>query len=403
MKMTISVASADQRTLLLWQFRLLRMIETAPYKFFNAKYVTSHVYTGLSAALQISMTIITFASIFPIGKPASSDVYDVVRKYWGPIEKIVTTTIMWHFLASAKPMVIIINNLMRTKSLRMPVSVFVHLMIFMLIVDLGYSFRTRYEEPGDKIVNIFNFIIGHTNFLATSVGLFLHTVMKIVTFEIDNSIKTFCSIKFSNLNTIKNDSLFRAVKIFQSKKVDQTSKFSHDIKEPSTIIDTKPSPCHESEDIAMSSTAREFEISAIKNIDNIRKELMKLRHTVRRVHKAFSVAALEVLTYEQVELLFLILYGMYEENSTSSAWQAVLFTLPAAFTLCLVLNSQTEYRNVCEEGVHRVKKLKTEVGRMGPRHAHKVWQLRGIQAELERMPRFTIFGLFELGRHCLLS
>ncbi|KAF2351266.1 hypothetical protein FHG87_017979 [Trinorchestia longiramus] len=35
-------------------------------------------------------------------------------------------------------------------------------------------------------------------------------------------------------------------------------------------------------------------------------------------------------------------------------------------------------------------------------HLSEAWLLRSIQGELERMPRFTVFQLFELGRHCIL-
>ncbi|XP_047738484.1 uncharacterized protein LOC125178540 [Hyalella azteca] len=79
-----------------------------------------------------------------------------------------------------------------------------------------------------------------------------------------------------------------------------------------------------------------------------------------------------------------------------------VFLVPRALHIWLLIDSQTGYAQSCTDVIQRTKKLIIKSNRDG-HSTQKIWHLRGIQNELERMPRFTIFGLFELGRHCLLS
>ncbi|KAA0185372.1 Gustatory receptor 72 [Hyalella azteca] len=397
----------DQRTLLKFLLRLLRILGTIPYQLSNDKFVISQVYMGLSVATQLLRTIFYGLFNFPSAEMTSSNFYVTVLKFWPPVLSAVLMTVIWIFLAHTRVVMIIIKNVMNSNTQYIPVGISTYSMVAIFILDFIIAFHSGFSWPGDKVLMVFRFINNHTGFLAlVSVTLLLHTAMNIVTSEINNLQRTLFLRRFSKCYRESKIVVRSASKIFPKTDKFKTTSLFPTLDLAMTTTENEVSTIKVAEKVLMSSRPNEFEkpeASATSRLENVRKELKTLRQTVSCTHKSFSAVALGVLVYEQLELLALALHGMYGDTKSCSAWQALFFSLKAVYQLCFIVDSQTDYRTACEEGVHRVKRLIAEVERLGPKHADEVWQLRGIQAELERMPRFTILGLFVLGRHCLLS
>ncbi|KAA0203421.1 Gustatory receptor 46 [Hyalella azteca] len=145
------------------------------------------------------------------------------------------------------------------------------------------------------------------------------------------------------------------------------------------------------------------EVQAKLALATVRIRVMKIRRVVKDTQKAFSGVVLGAIVFDQYELVLAVLFALVDTRSHNTTLNAVFFTFPTILQLYLILDCQTEYLKVCEERVQRVRKLTAAAGRLEQQKSEMVWQLRGIKAELKSMPRFSVFGLFELGRHCLLS
>ncbi|KAA0200131.1 Gustatory receptor 81, partial [Hyalella azteca] len=389
----------NQRRMLLWQYRCLRMMGVAPYKYSNGRYYTHQVFRGLSIAVQITLAALVLGFNFCPGQHENTnntqletpDVYASIKNYWACGAHVVLIVVVWHFLTSSKEVVIIVRTIMKIKTTVLPISWPPYAMVIICCLDLSFAFYKHYQEHVNKLYFVLSFLVAHFIFIAyVLISIFLFTIMEIVTSDIEYFVKSLCSIKFTSMRCMSNSNV-RPINgtIHETDKM--TKRFG--IIDGNSMYNKIQSKAKKGfGQNTESSMPHKFgdtiEFCLIAELDIVRKVLIQLRHTVSRVHKAFSVAALGVVIYEQVDLFFLILYGMFENTTSDSVGRAIFFSLPAAFQLWLVLNSQTAYVKMCEESKHRVRKLAAEVGRMGPQFSQEAWQIRSIHAELKRMPRF---------------
>ncbi|KAA0184338.1 Gustatory receptor 48 [Hyalella azteca] len=373
----------DQKRLFLWLLRYLRILGLAPFVDVEGNCKKSFVYQGLSSSIHTISSALTL--VFLLTKPASSssEIYEYLNNYWDQALSIVMVTCSWHFLMSSTKLLSIVRFLNRSKASPLPVDWITYVIIGVNVITLVYA-PIYNINMGEKfsfnLVLIANLsALFSLNFF---LALFLSIVMKLFTCELANLTDArLTSASPSSENTVKD--------IYPCENLNERkTRFRED--NNATRCQTIPE------------WKKMISVKKPNSLYRIKKKLISCNRTAGLIHSQFSVVILALLAYQQLNMVLLVLYALYDSSPTHF-WSLLLFTVPSALKLWLILDSQSGYIEVCQEGVHRAKTLIAEVGGLGPRYAQVVWQLRGILAELERMPRFTILGFFELGRHCLLA
>ncbi|KAA0192636.1 Gustatory receptor 51, partial [Hyalella azteca] len=369
----------SQKTMFVWLLGYLRLLGHAPYVYVDGKYRRSQIYHALSVLWKVISSAQTLVTILAIPKFSSSEFFDSLSRYWDPAMCLVYVIFSWHFLLSSSQFVRLVRNLNRFNNSNSPsVDLVTLLIIGVEWIALGHAIESKIREVKANLLNLLPAI----NFCAFyimnfNLALLLSTIMKLFTSQLKNIADSQLISIFTKDNESSHPSAYQERNILGSKSGGSAMWKS-----------TPDSPMGEN-----SPHSKNY-------LDQVRKNLISCNQTVRLIHSQFSVVGFGLLAAVQIHLVMLALHAMYHE-SNASFWTTFLFVAPAAGKLWLIVDSQTGFVKECEEGVHRVKIHIAEVGRSGPKNAEKVWQLRGIQAEL--MPRFTILGLFKLGRHCLLS
>ncbi|KAA0184314.1 Gustatory receptor 74a [Hyalella azteca] len=353
---------------MIWQFRFLRILGLAPFAWVNGKYRTSQVYLGFSVSLQIFLTILSMSEIIksfynashPQLLSSSSNIYNVIQITWGPAHHFFTMIIAWHFLLSRNRVLKIVQFFRSSSCSLLAVDYSQHLLALLIAIITGYTADSTFQLSGC-----------YEKSRTDNISCILYVVGWCVKF-VSGLVLSFCFN--SSMKTLSLELKNVVVKIV-----------------------------HESHPVKYQLSAMKIADVIPSSLPEMKKKVAVMRRTIYNIHHSFSVVAFGILAYEQLEMVLVVLHAIFFAHSKVPHVQTFLITVAASVPLWLVLDSQTAYIKTCEDGIHRVKKLIAEVGLKGSEHVQEVWHLRGIQAELERMPRFTIFGLFELGRHCLLS
>ncbi|KAA0186143.1 Gustatory receptor 47 [Hyalella azteca] len=374
----------DQKRLFLWLLLYLRILGLAPFVDVEGKCKKSFVYQGLSSSIHTISSVLTLAFILSRLRSSNSEIYEYLYNYWDQSLGIIMVTCSWHFLMSSTKLLSIVRFLNRSKASPLPVDWITYVIIGVNVIALVYASIENInlgERYSFNLVSIVN--LGALFSLNFFLALFLSIVMKLFTCEL------------ANLTDARLTST--------SSSFENTVKYIYPCE---TLNERKTRYCEDNNATRSEIVPESKKMKSVKESNSllylIKKKLISCNRTAGLIHSLFSVVVFALLAYEQVNMVLLVLYALYD-SSPSHFWSLLFFTVPSALKLWLILDSQSGYIKVCQEGVHRVKRLIAEVGGLGPRYEQEVWQLRGILAELERMPRFTILGLFELGRHCLLA
>ncbi|KAA0203422.1 Gustatory receptor 4, partial [Hyalella azteca] len=350
----------EMKSMLLWSLRLMRALGLAPYKCNNGNCVKSQVRLGFSISMQNLIFISVACRITDVVNGYSknkSDVYFMIRDLYGLFYYGMMMLISFHFLTSSAHVVRIVRYLNDSSTSPKSVSRSQYISAGLIVITVCQQiYRSSMDHYA---VSMSKFILGcASNLIYISyLGLpfIFHSLIKLFTLDLRQST--------SHIIYWKNNTCFEA------------QQFQDDANEDFVERD----------------------------LANIWINLIRIRRVITETQKAFSGVVLGVIAIDQYQLVLAVLFASYDTISQNSVISSLFYTFPTALQLYLILDSQTEYLKVCEEGVKRVTRLTAAAGCTGTQNWKTVWQLRGIKAGLKSMPRFSVFGLFELGRHCLLS
>ncbi|KAA0184315.1 Gustatory receptor 74b [Hyalella azteca] len=348
----------NNKNLLHAQIYFLRLIGLSPYERNGRNYQLSQAKLGFSIIFNILLAVMTLTRVSSIGTKKTDNIYDTLKLAWVSARWSMTLAIRWAFLFHAVDIVKFLNILSSIKETCLNINRKTYTLIALLltvVVHQNYRYYIFHrKETNQNLDGISEQWLGSSFLGRLSVciisNLFLWPYL---------TLPLFLYTLMIQATSLLHQAL---------EKLNETS----DAKDLSAIM------------------------------KKVRNYVLKVKRSIELIHKSFMEITLLILAYVQLELVMIVLYAMYDSSSLY-AEESFFVLLPTFLELWLFLNCQSGYIYACEDGIHRVKKLIAEVGLKGSEHVQEVWHLRGIQAELERMPRFTIFGLFELGRHCLLS
>ncbi|KAA0186868.1 Gustatory receptor 49, partial [Hyalella azteca] len=349
----------DQKRLFLWLLRYLRILGLAPFADVEGKCKKYFVYQGLSFSIHTISSVLTVA--FLLMKPASpnSEIYEYLYNYWDRSLGIVMVTCSWHFIMTSTKFLSIVRFLNRSKASPLPVDWITYGIIGVNVISLVYA-PIYNINTGDKFSSNL-LLIGNLEALLSLnlfIALFLSIVMKLFTCELATLTDAMLTSTSSSFEYTVKDIIYSSETLNERKiRICEDNATRFEIVPESRKMRSVKKP---------------------NSLYRIKKKLISCNRTAGLIHSQFSVVIFALLAYEQVNMVVLVLYALYDSSPTHF-WSLLFFTVPSALKLWLILDSQSGYIKV------------------------EVWQLRGILAELERMPRFTILGLFELGRHCLLA
>ncbi|KAA0203423.1 Gustatory receptor 42 [Hyalella azteca] len=348
--------------MLLWSFLILRSLGLAPYVNVNGRCKKSQVYMGIGIAIQTvvfssaAYGLIEMINIFPVMK---SEVYTMALWLYAPFYNGMMMLVSFHFITSSAHVVRIVRYLNGSSTSPKSVSKSQYILAALIVIttcQLLYS-AAMSKYASKKLMHSLLVTSGQTLIQLCYLGLpfILYSLMKLLAVELRQSTSLFLIQKHNRFS--------------------DTHKY----------------------------LAKRTEELAEPDLANVRISVMKIRRAAIATHKAFSGVVLGAIVFGQYQVVLAVLFALLNRSRGNSAVTALFFTFPTALQLYLLLDSQTEYLKVCEERVKRVRKLTAAAGQMGPQNWKAVWQLHAIKAELKSMPRFFVFGLFELSRRCLLS
>ncbi|KAA0184311.1 Gustatory receptor 61 [Hyalella azteca] len=334
----------NQKSLFLRMLQFLRLLGVLPYEKVNGKHRKSQVYLGYCVAVQILKFIFHIRKVSKLPDLRVINFFEAMYACWIIAVVILDMIISWHFLASSTVLLRMIRTLNRSRIPTIPLDKFTLSMIAATLIASFYFFFEELLLNETNNDTVYESVFGAVVFFTyMNCSLLLMSIMKIFSSNIMHTLDALSSTSIPMLEFTPSD--------------------------------------HR------------------KSYSTIRKQITGFQRLAKDIHECFSVVVFGILAFEQLEMGLLVLQCIY--LTLTPIKNSFIFYVPVALNVWAILDSQTQYINACEEGVHRAKKLIADVGHMGPEQ--EVWQLRGIHAELKRMPRFTIFVFFELGRHCLLS
>ncbi|KAA0184312.1 Gustatory receptor 76 [Hyalella azteca] len=346
------------RTLLIWHFHVMRAIAMVPFSLSSGTPQQSQVYLGVSIALQIVLTIWKSIKAYPMLKISQWSVLAVAPNAQGLAFIVLITVIRLSLITSTRTMIKLLRYLTLKSVIdpRISRSTYAFLIVNMSTMMSNIYLDTKHSKERTDIV-YFRVVMNLPYFITLRVvSLGINVALQYIAADLKLQVRELIYLDEKNLAVTSTSGVL-----------------------PSNLQLNKSG----------------FIRSKLHRIRNV-------RMACQNIHSAFILPVFLFLVYEPLELLILILFALYAQN-IQTVYGLLLFIIPGLVHLWLILDAPTDYERTCEDGVHLIRKLITEVGKEEQNRRKEVWQLRGIQAELESMPRFTIFGLFELGRHCLLS
>ncbi|KAA0185370.1 Gustatory receptor 54, partial [Hyalella azteca] len=266
----------------------LRILGLAPFRYCDIQYRKSQVYQGLSVALQIFVSLLTFVSVYST-RPTAGGIYESLKMCWDPVISSVTALVSWHVLISSTKLLKIVRAFNQHKliplSLRWSGIIFV---ITQLMVSCGAAY-VNYALLGPTlqlIIYLFRLLIAR--FTSIILVLILDIIMKILAADLKHILASSLSPECFKFD----------------RKEDSRKPFSWDL-------------------------------------EKVKKQLMLLCKTVNLVQQTFPLVAFGFLACEQLNIVLVVLYAMYESFFHISV--PFCFSVSSVAALWLITDSQTAY------------------------------------------------------------
>ncbi|KAA0203762.1 Gustatory receptor 83, partial [Hyalella azteca] len=351
--------------LLKWEFNFLRLLGLAPYGYSNGKYFLSQTQVGFTIVLNIAYAVLACWLIFPFPK-RNDDIFESIDVLWGPFFFAIMLTLRWiHILSASKNIVKLLRLLRCNTTTPQKLGARIPMLGVIVLMPLSYNIYTLSAENNRNILKD----------VRTTRGMLEVSLSVIVSYF--NYFPYFALV--ITLNTLMGE---MTADLNQINRVLYTyGKMGHMITERHVIS-------LRNEFSERGGSASDYWKQT--SMEDVKRGIIKIRRAVVLIQKIFSFTVFAVLAFEQLEIMMITLNGERLIRRISKPQH--VYGLRCHYSACF-----------CADGVYCAKKRQADIACMGPRYKKMVWQLRGIQVELERMPRFMIFGLFELGRPCLLA
>jgi hypothetical protein len=260
--------------LIRWLFYFLEIFGLAPFKSINSHFFLSQTKLGLSVVLQIILTVLTFWKIRPLLLLQEKSLFGALEMYWTPTYMVIIIIVRWAFLISSRYGVRFLRLLHNSRTNDIPIG---RCTLLLIVTHLATTAHQIY-------IDCVRYDYGFVKSSERTTAYFEQFLVEIFYNFLDQPYFLLAFTFNISMEQITKD-LQQIIGLLDAK----------------TILDSNTE--HSKNTLKRKEIVYEIRADSSFILAKIKSNIIKCQHSMCLLRMLFSLPALGVLAYEQLEMV----------------------------------------------------------------------------------------------------